>query len=73
MRLAKEIYWVYQEKYGAVNIGNILIPFDGAYRNIDDLPSSYIAEIFGCTREDLYNMILNEVDTSELEESLDDL
>jgi len=73
MRLAKEIYWVYLEKFGALNIGEILIPYEGSYRNIDDLPSAYIANIFGCTREELYEMILSEVDSTELEESLDDI
>ena len=73
MRLAKEIYWLYQEKFGASNIGNILIPVDGVYTGIDDLPSSYVLDVFGCSKEELYNMIVNEVESSELEESLNDL
>ncbi len=73
MRLAKEIYWLYLEKFGVANIGNILIPVDGVYMNLTDVPNSYVEEIFGFGKEDLYNMIMSEVDSTELKESLDDL
>ena len=73
MRLAKEIYWVYLEKFGAINIGNTLIPVDGVYLSLEDVPSSYILEMFGCSKEELCNSIMSEVDSDELEESLNDL
>ena len=73
MRLAKEIYWVYQEKFGASNISNIRIPVDGIYVDLDDLPSSYVQEALGCSKEDLYKMIIEEVDSTEFKESLNDL
>jgi len=73
MRLAKEIYWVYLEKYGATNIADIMIPLDGMYIKLEDVPNSYIEEIFGCSKEELYNNIMFEVDSSELEDNIDDL
>ena len=73
MRLAKEIYWSFQEKIGAYNISNIKIPIDGKYYDLADLPSSYIEEEFGYTKEDLYNMIIQKVTLEDLKENMDDL
>jgi len=73
MRLAKEIYWVFMQEHKAINVGNIMIPVDGVYLNIDDVPNAYIEEVFGYSKEDFCNMIMDEVDASELEDSLNDI
>jgi len=73
MRLAKDIYWVYLDKFGASNVGDILIPVNGVYLRIDDVPNAYVEEVFGYSKEEFYDMIMEEVETSEIEESLNDL
>lgn len=73
MRLASEIYWAYVQELGVSGIGNILIPVDGVFLNIDDVPSAYIEEFFGYSKEEFLAMIALEVENSILEESLDDV
>jgi len=73
MRVAKDIYWVYLEKLGASNIGDIKVPIDGVYYNIEEIPDSYIEAMFNCSKEELYESILEEVTSSELEDSINDL
>lgn len=73
MRLAKEIYWVYMQKFGATNIGDIFIPIDGMYIKLEDVPNSYVQAMFKCSKEEFYNMIISEVDTTDLEDNLDDV
>lgn len=73
MRLANEIYWAYVQELGVTAVGNILIPIDGVYMSIEDVPSAYVEEVFGYTKAEFLAMIAVEVESSILEESLNDI
>ena len=72
MRLANQIYWAYIQDLGALGVGNIMLPVDGVYYNIDEIPSAYINEVYGHSKEELLAMIAVEVESAYLEESLND-
>jgi len=57
MRLAKDIYWSYLQDFGALGIGNILIPVGNVFVDIEYVPSAHIVEQFGYSKEEFLNMI----------------
>ncbi len=73
MRLAKELYWAYISDLGATSVGNVLIYVNGVFMNLEDTPSSYIEEEYGYTKEEFIAMLSVELDTLNLEESLNDV
>ena len=72
MRLASELYWAYACDLGATGVGNIMIPVKGVLMNIEDIPSAYIEETYGYTKVEYIAMIAVEIETSYLEDSLND-
>lgn len=70
MRLASEVYNYYLYNSGALGIGDILIPVDGVYVNIENVPNSYICDRFGYTKEAFLAMLTIEVEASYVEENL---
>ena len=72
MRSAKEIYWACLEEFGATNVGDILISVDNVLVALDSVPEDYIQEFFGCSKDDLYTRIVEELYSETLEEALDD-
>ena len=69
MKLSREIYNYFVQDYGALGVGDILIPFEGVFVNIENVPSSYIEETYGYTKEAFIAMLAVEVETSYFEDN----
>ena len=62
MRLAKLLYYSVLDSGKFFNVGNILFEMDGVYQNLENIPDSYLKQKYGYTKEELMEMISNEIE-----------
>ena len=60
-RVSKEIYFSYINKKDVFNIGNIFLYVDGMLMSLEEIPSSYIEENYGYTKDEYIDMIAETV------------
>jgi hypothetical protein len=61
MRWAKLIYSPFVDDK-IINVGNIMFEMDGVFLDIELIPDTYLVEHYGFTKEELYEMITNELE-----------
>ncbi|MDB4330179.1 hypothetical protein N9948_00430 [bacterium] len=62
MRLARGVYFSLLDVDKYLNVGNIMFEMNGVYTDIEYIPDSYLSEKYGFTKEELFEMISNEVE-----------
>ena len=49
------------------NVGNILFEMDGCYQNLENIPDSHLKQKYGYTKDELLEMISNEIEWDDIE------